>query len=234
MSNTVRENTQGFSLKNKSACLIGCGGLGCNIAVHLVGAGISKLFIYDFDCVNVSNLNRQFLYTKSDIGKSKCLQAQKKLKEYSSETDIIAIEKKIECPDDLKESENCDIFILAVDNCEARKTVQKFAEKLSKPLVCGGIDGFYGITYLYLPKKSPCPDCAGLNINSKAKHNISATAGIIGSTEASLAINYLISGNENLAGKLLIYDEGIFDTLEIIPSQSCAVCNKNNPTEVII
>lgn len=234
MSNTPRKTIQGFSLKGKSACLIGCGGLGCNISVHLVGAGIDKLYMYDFDSVNESNLNRQFLYTEGDIGKSKCLQAKRRLTDYSSDTSIIAIEKRIEHPDDLNDAADSDIIILAVDNSEARKTVQQFAEKHGKPLVCGGIDGFYGMAYLYLPEKSPCPDCAGLNINSEAKHNISSTAGIVGSAEASLAINYLITGNEKLSGRLMIYDEGTFDTLKIKPLQSCAVCNKNKPTEVII
>ena len=34
-----KAQTQGFSLKNKSALVVGCGGLGCNVAVHLAGAG---------------------------------------------------------------------------------------------------------------------------------------------------------------------------------------------------
>ncbi len=222
----IREKTQGFSIKNKTACLIGCGGLGCNIAVHLVGAGIGKLYICDYDKVSESNLNRQFLYFENDIGKSKCLTAKKRLSSYSSDTETIAVEKKIENSSDLLSCKDSDIFILAVDNSEARRAVQSFCDKYKKPLVCGGIDGFYGVCYLYLPGKSPCPDCAALNENVKACANVSSAAGVIGSLEAALATKYLLTSDGELSGKLTIYDNGNFDILEIKSSAECRICSK--------
>lgn len=66
-----KAQTQGFSLKDKSALVVGCGGLGCNVAVHLAGAGIGELTLCDFDKVSSSNLNRQFMYTVEDIGNKK-------------------------------------------------------------------------------------------------------------------------------------------------------------------
>lgn len=233
---TEKETTQGFTLKDKSACIIGCGGLGCNIAVHLVGEGIGRLILCDFDKVSLSNLNRQFLFTKDDIGKSKVLTAKQRLMCYSDETDIECLEKKISSTDDLSFLKSCDIILLAVDNAQTRKTVQSFAEDKGIPLVCGGIDGFYGLAYLYIPKVTACPDCAGLNENSKAKHNVSATAGVIGSLQAALATRYLLTKDIKFAGNLLIYDEGSFNTLKIKPTQGCAVCNSvnNNPFYEVI
>lgn len=221
---TEKEKTQGFSIKDKSACIIGCGGLGCNIAVHLVGAGIGKLILCDFDKVCQSNLNRQFLYIKEDIGKSKCQKAKERLSLYSNDTVLQCIERKIKKTDDMSFAKDCDIILLAVDNSEARKVVQSFAVKEGIPLVCGGIDGFYGMSYLFIPYISPCPDCAGLNEVSKAKHSVSSTAGIIGSAQAALAVRYLTTKNNKLSGKILIYDEGSFDTLKIAPSENCSVC----------
>ena len=52
---------QGFDIRKYTAAVIGCGGLGCNIATHLACAGIGKLILCDFDTVSESNLNRQFL-----------------------------------------------------------------------------------------------------------------------------------------------------------------------------
>ena len=52
-----------IDISRKTVCLIGCGGLGCNVSVHLAGAGTGKIFLCDFDRVEESNLNRQFLYT---------------------------------------------------------------------------------------------------------------------------------------------------------------------------
>lgn len=228
-----KEEVQGFCISGKSACVVGCGGLGCNIAVHLVGAGIGKLILCDFDKITESNLNRQFLYTKNDIGKSKCDVLKKRLSDFSQDTEIEGIDLKIETESDMQFAKGCDIILLAVDNIDARKAVQDFAAKNRIPLVCGGIDGFYGMAYLYVPDYSPCPDCAGLNIDSQTKYNISATAGIIGSAQSALAIKYLLTENKQLAGKILIYDEDIFDTLKITPSKHCEIC-KNYPYYEVI
>ena len=130
-----REKVQGFSVSNKSACIIGCGGLGCNIAVHMVGAGVGKLILCDFDTVDESNLNRQFLYTKEDIGKVKCEAAKMRLSQFSQNTEIESVNLKIKSSDDLNFSENCDIILLAVDNGKTREIVQKFSDEKKIPLV---------------------------------------------------------------------------------------------------
>lgn len=222
----IKEKTQGFSVSDKTVCLIGCGGLGCNIAVHLVGAGIGKLYICDYDTVSESNLNRQFLYTETDINKKKVITAEERLKAYGSSTKIVATHKKIEFCEDLAFAKDSDIIILAVDNAEARISVQNFCDKTDIPLVCGGIDGFYGVCYLYIPKVSPCPDCAGLNTPSKARYNISSVAGVIGSLQANLALRYLITEDTDLSGKLTVFDETEFSSLTIKASQECTLCKQ--------
>lgn len=222
----IKEKSQGFSVSDKTVCLVGCGGLGCNIAVHLVGAGIGKLYICDFDIVSEDNLNRQFLYTEDDIGSSKVAKAKERLQAYGSSTKIVAIDKKIENAESLSFAEDSDIVVLAVDNSEARISVQSFCEKYNIPLVCGGIDGFYGVYYLYIPAASPCPDCAGLNISSKAMYNISSVAGIIGSLQANLALRYLITEDINLSGKLTVFDETDFSTLTVRASEECSKCKQ--------
>lgn len=228
-----KEKVQGFCISDKSAYVIGCGGLGCNIAVHLVGAGIGKLTLCDFDEIHESNLNRQFLYTKEDIGKRKCEILKKRLANFSQDTKINCINLKIETENDMEFAKDCDIILLAVDNIDARKLVQNYATNNNIPLVCGGIDGFYGMAYLYIPQYSPCPDCAGLNINAQTKYNVSATAGIIGSAQSALAIKYLLTENKQLGGKILIYDDDIFDTLKINSSKYCETC-KNYPYYEVI
>ena len=56
--------------------ILGCGGLGSNVAMILARAGIGEIFLYDFDKVEYSNLNRQN-YKISDIGKEKVLATKK-------------------------------------------------------------------------------------------------------------------------------------------------------------
>ncbi len=58
-------------IKNAAIAIIGLGGVGGSAFELLVRAGAENLFIYDFDSVSVSNLNRQILFTTDDIGKKK-------------------------------------------------------------------------------------------------------------------------------------------------------------------
>ena len=57
-------------LKKASVAVAGLGGLGSNIAVSLARAGVGRLFLVDFDRVDITNLNRQ-QYGVSDIGEYK-------------------------------------------------------------------------------------------------------------------------------------------------------------------
>lgn len=221
-----KEDIQGFSLKDYSAALIGVGGLGCNIAVHLAGAGIGKLLLWDFDLISESNLNRQFIYNYDDIGKSKCITAAEKLSLYSPDTQIVPYDKKITKEKELEDAKDCDIVFLAVDNRKARKIAEFFCAENSIPLVCGGINGFFGKVYLYIPDVTPCPECAGMDEQSDHSLSVSATAGIIGAFEASLGIQYLITGNTSLGGKLTVYDGDSFHALGIRKTYFCPRCRE--------
>lgn len=207
--------TQGFSLKDKSCAVIGLGGLGTNVAVHLAGAGIEKMYLCDFDKVSPSNLNRQFFYTSEDAEKDKCCVLKKRLENFAPDCEISAETRQISDISDLKFCKECDIIFSCVDNNGTRLLLEDFCRENNIPLVHGGIDGFYGVAYLYVPSASLTPSEAGLCEGSKAKHNISAVAGVIGSFQASLGIKYLISGDKDLCGRILVFDENKTDTLNL-------------------
>ena len=67
------------SLLEKHVILIGLGGLGCPIAFYLAASGIGKITIIDNDIIDISNLQRQILYTHDDIGKKKVDVAQERI-----------------------------------------------------------------------------------------------------------------------------------------------------------
>ncbi len=210
-----KDSIQGFSLSEFTCAVIGAGGLGCNIAVHLAGAGVKKLILCDFDKISSRNLNRQFLYTVKDVGKEKVAVAKKKLEEYAPDTEISALSVKITKDNIPAQLRECDMIFLAADNSRARKAISDFSEKNNIPLMMGGIDGFYGKTYLYLPGITPSPDAAGMLDGKRALSNISAAAGIIGSLEAAVGIQYLLTKDTSLGGKLTVYDKDTFSELVI-------------------
>lgn len=208
-----KEDTQGFSLKDKSALILGCGGLGCNIAVHLAGAGIGKLMLCDKDSVSSGNLNRQFLYTRADIGERKVTSARRRLKQYSPECDISAWHGDIRKSSELDFAKDCDIIFSAVDNDKARLILKEFSDKYGIPLVLGGIDGFYGMANLYLPGESEFPPIC--ETEQTAELSVSATAGVIGSLQAALGIRFLLTKDPDISKKLLVYDETEINTLKL-------------------
>lgn len=213
--NMEKSEIQGFSLSDKSCAVIGLGGLGTNVAVHLAGAGVGKLYLCDFDTVCETNLNRQFMYTADDIGKFKCSALKKRLSSYADNGDITEVNSKITDASSLNSLGDCDIVFSCVDNNETRIILEDFCKENNIPLVHGGIDGFYGVAYLYVPSQSLSPSQAGLCEGGKAKYNISAVAGVIGSLQASLGIKYLLTADNSLSGRILIFDENKTDTLNL-------------------
>jgi molybdopterin/thiamine biosynthesis adenylyltransferase len=208
---SIKSDVQGFDISAKSAVVIGCGGLGTNAAVQLAGAGIGRLLFVDFDTVEERNLNRQFFYTKNDIGKEKCRLLCERLSAFSPETEIKYHFGKF-CG---SLADGYDIVIIAVDNIETRNQINDFCKKSRIPCVNGSINGFFGAAYLYIPGKTPDLEAAGL-LNETGNKNLSpgTTAAIIGSLEAQLAIDYFL-GRNDCSGKLYIYDNSEIHTLEI-------------------
>ena len=212
---TEKEKTQGFTLSDKSCAIIGLGGLGTNVAVHLAGAGIGKMYLCDFDMISQSNLNRQFMYTADDIGSLKCQALKKRLSAYADDVSYEAINEKITDDSQIEKLRNCDIIFSCVDNNGARIVLEDFCRENNIPLVHGGIDGFYGVAYLYVPSHSLTPSEAGLCEGEKAKYNISAVAGVIGSYQASLGIQYLLTNDKAISGRILIFDDNKTDSLNL-------------------
>jgi len=64
-------------LENIKITIIGIGGIGCSLATYLVSSGIKNIQIIDGDKIELSNLNRQILFTTDDIGKKKVIVAKK-------------------------------------------------------------------------------------------------------------------------------------------------------------
>ena len=95
-------NLEGFGkdgqkkLSNSSILIIGVGGLGSATSLYLTVSGIMKLTLVDFDSVDESNLSRQILFQKQDIGINKAIVAKEKLKAFNEDILIDAIQKRLD------------------------------------------------------------------------------------------------------------------------------------------
>mmetsp|Transcript_17904 Transcript_17904/g.23585 ORF Transcript_17904/g.23585 Transcript_17904/m.23585 type:complete len:276 (+) Transcript_17904:116-943(+) len=87
------DNWQQDKVQEQVCFLLGAGGLGCTVALALVRMGVGKIILLDRDVVEPSNLNRQVLFSKEDVGKSKCEAA----KECLERSHTVASYTEVEC-----------------------------------------------------------------------------------------------------------------------------------------
>ncbi|MGC9136060.1 HesA/MoeB/ThiF family protein [Caldivirga sp.] len=213
-------------LRDGSALIVGLGGLGSLASMYLAGAGVGKLVLVDFDTISISDLHRQFLYTTGDIGKSKVEVAEKRLREINPEVKVEAHQMVFTRNEETEELvASVDVVVLAVDNLKTRLDADELAVKRNKPVVNGGVDGWFGLVTTVIPGRTPrlaeILNIRGLSSVSCAEglcnSVIGPVAGIIASWQALETLRILAGLEPALAGKLLIIDSsrGIIDVLPI-------------------
>lgn len=131
-------------LKLAKVLVIGAGGLGCPLLSYLAAAGVGTLGVLDFDVVEASNLQRQILYTQSDIGKPKSETASRRLREMNPHIQII--EHPVMLTEENAEAliSGYDLVCDGSDNFQTRYIVNDTCVKLTKPLVYGSVLRFEG------------------------------------------------------------------------------------------
>lgn len=113
-------------LQNASVFIAGAGGLGSNAAMLLVRAGIRNIVIADFDCVEISNLNRQF-YFYNQLGLKKVDALEENLQRINPNINICRIDKKMKKDnfDDII-PENCDLILECFDKINSKLSLTEF------------------------------------------------------------------------------------------------------------
>ncbi len=99
--NTCSGEQLNDNLQNKTVLIVGLGGYGSWIALLCARIGIRNIIGIDFDLVEITNLHRQILYDRSDIGLPKVKACEKKIKEVDTEINFIGHHLKINTPSDL-------------------------------------------------------------------------------------------------------------------------------------
>jgi len=123
--------------------IAGIGGIGSNAAQNLIRFGISSLLIGDFDCVEESNLNRQF-YFYDQIGQKKTDSLEINLKRINPSAVIYKMNKKFIFPEDINLFEECEIIIEGFDQVSDKiSLIETFSNTDKKIISANGIAGFY-------------------------------------------------------------------------------------------
>ncbi|MGY6649061.1 molybdopterin-synthase adenylyltransferase MoeB [Wenyingzhuangia sp. IMCC45574] len=197
-------------LKAAKVLVIGAGGLGCPILQYLTAAGVGTIGIVDGDTVDVTNLQRQILYTVDDIGKSKARSAANRLKQLNPYVKFSIHDFFINTENALLLFSEYDIIVDGSDNFQTRYLCNDAAVLTNKPLVFGSIFKFEGQvsvfnykegpTYRCLypepPKSGSVPSCSEIGV-------LGILPGIVGSYQANEVVKIICEVGDILSGKLL-------------------------------
>lgn len=118
--------------------IIGCGGIGSNVAVNLVRAGIKDFVIADFDVIDSSNLNRQF-YFEDQIGNIKVSTLEENLKKIHQNINIEAHNVTVTKENCTEIFSDCDIIVEAVDDKYYKTIVMQECSKKKLLVMASGI-----------------------------------------------------------------------------------------------
>ena len=148
--NTISLEEQQILLQ-KNVTIIGCGGLGQNVASQLSRIGIGTLNIVDYDFFEESNLNRQIFCNTQNIGKSKVIETEKQIKLINPDIHINVFNTKFNKKNSKDILKVSDIVIDALDSIESRLIVQKACEEMNFVLISAAIGGWYGMLTVIRP-----------------------------------------------------------------------------------
>jgi molybdopterin/thiamine biosynthesis adenylyltransferase len=142
--------------------VIGVGGVGCTAAQTLVVSGVGYVHCVEPDVVELSNLNRQILFTERDLGRSKADAAVGRLRAYNSEVRVTGARSAIDGPAALRTLATAfDVLLLAADQPpEIRSWANQACEATGTAWVHAGYHGPQVGCGLYRPGAGPCYDCA--------------------------------------------------------------------------
>lgn len=234
------------ALASARILVIGAGGLGSPALLYLTAAGVGLkqaggcIGIVDDDTVDLSNLQRQILFTEADEGSAKTTVAASRLQALNSDTDIRIFQTRLSTENVLEIFSGFDIIIDGSDNFDTKYLINDAAVRLGLPVVYGSILGFEGQAAVFWGKEGPCYRCLyparpeSHVPNCAEAGTLGGIAGMIGTIQAVEACKLALGhahcqahGLAPLLGKLFLTDARHWDTqtLHIEKRHDCPVCS---------
>lgn len=186
---------------DKTALIVGCGGLGGYVIEQLARYGVGKLILMDADIFKFSNLNRQLMSTKSNLGKYK-VDICKERVEQISDTKVIAISQMLD-KNNANIIDNVDIVIDCVDNVSTRMLLATECDNRNKILVHGAVESQEGQVMLCYPQKNNLKKLFA-NCKETSHFTNSFAVATIASLQSNLAIKALLNEGDAFNNKLFM------------------------------
>ncbi len=211
-------------LKAAKVLVVGAGGLGSPLLLYLAAVGVGTIGIVDFDVVDESNLQRQVLFGKGDLGLLKTEAAKKRLISLNPFIHIQLHNTQLSSANAIEVIREYDVVADGSDNFPTRYLVNDACVLLNKPNVFGAIFQFEGqvSVFNFIDKNGkmgpnyrdlhPTPPPPGTVPSCAEGGVLGVLPGIIGSMQASEVIKVITGIGEPLSGRLFHFDTLDFES----------------------
>ncbi|XP_043647816.1 SUMO-activating enzyme subunit 2 [Drosophila teissieri] len=147
-------------VKKSKVLVVGAGGIGCEVLKNLVLSGFTDIEIIDLDTIDLSNLNRQFLFHREHVGKSKARVARESALSFNPDAKITAYHDSVTSTDyGVNFFKKFDLVLSALDNRAARNHVNRMCLNADVPLIESGTAGYNGQVELIKRGLTQCYEC---------------------------------------------------------------------------
>ncbi|KAF8688024.1 hypothetical protein HU200_042514 [Digitaria exilis] len=224
-------------LSQSSVLVVGAGGLGSAVALHLASCGVGSLGIADGENVELKNLHGQMTHIEAYIGQPKAKSAAATCRAINSSVKVLDHNLKLKAKSVLNVVRQYDIVVDATNSLASRYMLSDCCALLNKPLISGSTIGLEGQLTVYNHNGSPCYRCLFPNPtscqSSSDKGILGVVPGVIGCLQALEVIKIATHVGEPLCGRMLNFDAltSRFKTVNKIHESSlstCAVCGDNS------
>ncbi|HBS85841.1 MAG: molybdopterin biosynthesis protein [Bacteroidetes bacterium GWF2_38_335] len=201
-----------LKLKAAKVLVVGAGGLGSPVLTYLAAAGVGQIGIIEKDVVDETNLQRQILYSTSDIGKPKSLMAKERLSSLNPNVQISLYNDWLTEENAEKIISDYDLVVDCPDNLQTRFLVSDATSKLGKPHIFGAIRQYDGQVAVFNMKPGNTYRKLFVDIpedfstEESEKGVLGVLPGIIGCIMANETIKVITGTGITLSGKLLMID----------------------------
>jgi len=213
--------------------VIGAGGLGCPLVLYLAYSGIGNLGIADHDKIELSNLSRQVLFTKKDIGKYKVLVSKQVVKKINRKINVKTFREKVNKKNIERIAKDYQIICDGTDNFKSRFLINDYCMKRKKILVSSAINKFDGQLFSFnFSKKTPCyrcfvPEEPSEELNCDSDGIMTTLAGIAGSLQANEVIKSILNVKNHSNGNIMIFNalNSDFRKVKLLKNPNCKNIN---------
>ncbi len=230
-------------LLDSKVLLIGAGGLGCPLSIYLAAAGVGTLGVVDFDVVDLTNLQRQILYTTEDVGQPKAEVAAARIRALNPDVNVVVFKERITSENALRIMAEFDVVVDGTDNFPTRYLSNDACVFLGKPNVYGSVFRFEGQASVFDAKRGPCYRCLFPEPPPPDMVPSCAEGGVLGILPGAIAmiqatetIKLITGKGVPLIGRFLLYDSLAmkYREFKLRKDPNCRVCGEHpTVTELI-